>query len=89
MDQSYNPGQNCWNSIHLFSQIFPHFQQRLTAPSFRPFNVALSEIESQVVTQHCIGGGGGGGKGALDNKNYFNMRRQLILYQNNKIKAKI
>ncbi len=44
-----------------------HFQQGLTAPPFPPFNVALSVIESQVVTQHCMGGG----RGALDNKILF------------------
>ena len=37
----------------------PHFQQGLTAPSFTPFNVALSEIESQVVTPNIVLGGGG------------------------------
>ena len=38
----------------------PHFQHGLSVPPFPPFNVALSEIECQVVSQHCMGEGGSG-----------------------------
>ncbi len=56
--------QKCWNLLPLVK--YDPTLYKSSQPPFPPFNVALSGVESLVVTQHCVGG-----RGALNIKIVF------------------